>query len=65
VRAEIAACVEELNELGVQVKDLDIGLIDFPSLRDGDEILLCWRLGEGDIAWWHTLDGGFAGRQPI
>jgi hypothetical protein len=65
VRAEIAACVEELNELGVQVKDLDIGLIDFPSLRDGDEILLCWRLGEGDIAWWHTLDGGFAGRQPL
>ena len=58
-------CVEELTELGVQVKDLDTGLVDFPSWRDGEEVLLCWRLGEGDIAWWHTLDGGFAGRQPL
>ena len=62
---ELSACVDELTELGVQVKDLDSGLIDFPSFRDGEEVLLCWQLGEDEIAWWHTLDGGFAGRQPL
>jgi hypothetical protein len=65
LRAQIAACLEELDRLGVQVKDLDTGLVDFPSLRDGEEILPCWRLGEDEVAWWHTLDGGFAGRQPL
>jgi hypothetical protein len=61
----IKRCVEELTALGIQVKDLDTGLVDFPSWRDGEEVLLCWRLGESEIAWWHTLDGGFAGRQPL
>jgi hypothetical protein len=61
----IKRCLEELTALGVQVKDLDTGLVDFPSVRDGEEVLLCWRLGEEEIAWWHTLDGGFAGRQPL
>jgi hypothetical protein len=61
----IKRCVEELTALGVQVKDLDTGLVDFPSWRDGEEVLLCWQLGEGEIAWWHTLDGGFAGRRPL
>ena len=61
----IKRCVEELAALGVQVKDLDTGLVDFPSWRDGEEVLLCWRLGEDEVAWWHTLDGGFAGRQPL
>jgi hypothetical protein len=61
----IKQCVEELTALGVQVKDIDNGLVDFPSSRDGEEVLLCWRLGEGDIAWWHTPGGGFAGRQPL
>ena len=65
LRAAIALCVEELNRVGVQVKDLDTGLIDFPSVRDGEEILLCWQLGEDEIAWWHTPDDGFAGRQPL
>jgi len=65
LRAAIAVCMEELSRLGVQVKDVDTGLVDFPSVRDGEEILLCWRLGEDEIAWWHTLDAGFAGRQPI
>jgi hypothetical protein len=63
--SDLSACVEELTDLGVQVKDLDTGLVDFPSFRDGEEILLCWQLGEGEIAWWHTLDGGFAGRRPL
>jgi hypothetical protein len=63
--SDLSARVEELTELGVQVKDLDTGLIDFPSFRDGEEILLCWQLGEDEIAWWHTLDGGFAGRRPL
>jgi hypothetical protein len=63
--AGLSACVEELAELGVLIKDLDTGLVDFPSFRDGEEVLLCWQLGEDEIAWWHTLDGGFAGRQPL
>jgi hypothetical protein len=63
--AGLSACVEELTGLGVQVKDLDTGLVDFPSFRDGEEVLLCWQLGEEEIGWWHTLDGGFAGRQPL
>jgi len=61
----IKHCVEELLSLGVQVKDLDTGLVDFPSFRDGEEVLLCWRLGEDAIEWWHTSDGGFAGRRPL
>lgn len=63
--AELTACVEELTALGVQVKDLDTGLVDFPSRRDGEEILLCWQLGEDEIAYWHTLEDGFAGRRPL
>ena len=61
----IKRCVEELLALGVQVKDIDTGLVDFPSLRDGEEVLLCWRLGEDEIAFWHTVDAGFAGRRPL
>jgi hypothetical protein len=61
----IAELVDEIRSLGAQVKDIDTGLLDFPSLRDGEEILLCWRVGEEDIRYWHTLDGGFAGRQPL
>jgi hypothetical protein len=56
----------ELETLGVQLKDHARGLIDFPSLRDGRVILLCWQLGEGDeIEWWHDIEDGFAGRQPL
>ena len=56
----------ELESLGVQLKDFDRGLIDFPSLRDGRVVLLCWQLGEGDeLEWWHDLDAGFAGRTPL
>jgi hypothetical protein len=61
----LEACIDRLHEAGVQVKDLDTGLIDFPSLRDGAEVLLCWRAGEGEIEYWHGLDEGFAGRKPV
>ena len=59
------ACVERLEELGVVLKDLDLGLLDFPSERAGEEVLLCWRVGEDSVAFWHGLADGFAGRKPI
>lgn len=62
---KIARQLEELRTLGVFVKDIDHGLVDFPSLRDGRPVLLCWHLGEPDIAFWHPIDGGFRGRQPL
>ena len=63
---ELFAQTSELETLGVQLKDHARGLIDFPSLRDGRVILLCWQLGEGDeIEWWHDVEDGFAGRQPL
>jgi len=62
---ELARAVDELAELGVQVKDLDEGLIDFPALRRGETVLLCWKLGEADVAFWHTVEDGFAGRRPL
>ena len=56
----------ELEALGVQLKDFDRGLVDFPSLRDGRVVLLCWQLGEGDeLEWWHDMEAGFAGRTPL
>lgn len=58
--------ISELEALGVQLKDFDRGLVDFPSLRDGRVVLLCWQLGEGDeLEWWHDMDAGFAGRTPL
>jgi hypothetical protein len=55
----------EITASGVQVKDLDIGLLDFPCERDGELVLLCWKLGEPRVAHWHGLEEGFAGRKPI
>ncbi len=56
----------ELEELGVQLKDFNRGLVDFPSLRDGRVVLLCWQIGEGDeLEWWHDVEAGFAGRTPL
>jgi hypothetical protein len=63
---ELGKLTTELHELGVQLKDYTRGLIDFPSMRDGRVVLLCWQLGEGDeIEWWHEVEDGFAGRQPL
>jgi hypothetical protein len=62
----VARAVASLEELGVQVKDLDRGLVDFPALRSsGEEVLLCWEVGEDEIGFWHGLEEGFAGRKPL
>jgi hypothetical protein len=65
--AAVDGLLGEITELGVQVKDLDEGLIDFPALNpeDGEVVLLCWRLGEPEVAWWHLPEDGFAGRKPL
>ena len=56
----------ELEGLGVQLKDFKRGLVDFPSIRDGRVVLLCWQIGEGDeLEWWHDIEAGFAGRTPL
>ena len=56
----------QLESLGVQLKDYNQGLIDFPSMREGRVVLLCWKADEGDqVEWWHDVESGFAGRQPI
>jgi hypothetical protein len=67
VKAEQRAkdALAEIDSIGVQVKDLDIGLLDFPCEVDGRVVLLCWRTGEASITHWHGTDEGFAGRKPI
>jgi hypothetical protein len=65
LRARIHSKVLEVHELGAEVKDLRMGLIDFPSLLDGRTVYLCWKLGETGIAFWHELDAGYAGRQSL
>jgi hypothetical protein len=55
----------EIRALGVELKDIDQGLLDFPANRGGRVVYLCWKLGEESIGWWHEVDTGFAGRQPL
>lgn len=57
--------VAEMDAMGVQVKDLDLGLLDFPCQVEGQTVLLCWKLGEKKITYWHGISEGFAGRKPI
>jgi hypothetical protein len=57
--------VSQIQEMGCLVKDLEMGLVDFPSLRDGQEVYLCWKLGEKRIEYWHSVDEGFAARKPL
>ena len=61
----VARAVEGLQRLGLLVKDLDRGLVDFPALHNGEEVLLCWQVGEDEVAHWHGVDEGFAGRKPL
>jgi len=65
VLAEMNEGIDRIAELGCELKDLPQGLIDFPSLRDGRQVYLCWRLGEERVAFWHEREVGFAGRQPL
>lgn len=62
---DLAGCVERIQAAGVLIKDLDRGLLDFPARREGEDILLCWHVGEDEIRFWHGLDEGFAGRKPL
>jgi hypothetical protein len=63
--ATLDAWVHRIQETGVLIKDINAGLLDFPALKDGREVYLCWQYGEGQIAFWHEVEAGFAGRQPI
>jgi hypothetical protein len=57
--------VAQLQALGCEIKDFELGLVDFPSEREGRVVYLCWRLGEPEVLYWHPVDAGYAGRQPL
>lgn len=62
---EISANLQAVHEMGVLVKDVDMGLCDFPYLLNGRIVFLCWKLGESEIHWWHEVHTGFTSRQPL
>jgi hypothetical protein len=57
--------IHNVQDTGAVIKDINTGLLDFPAMREGQEVYLCWRHGEADIAFWHEVDAGFAGRRSI
>ena len=57
--------IHQIQATDVLIKDINLGLLDFPALKDGREVYLCWQYGEGEIAFWHEVEAGYAGRQPI
>jgi hypothetical protein len=61
----ITDCAEQINAAGAQVKSLEKGLLDFPAKRGEEDVLLCWKLGEDEIGYWHGIDEGFSGRKPL
>jgi hypothetical protein len=61
----ISDCAEQINAVGAEVKSLEEGLLDFPAQRGDEVVLLCWKLGEDEIEYWHTIEDGFAGRRPL
>jgi hypothetical protein len=63
--AEVDRYVAELTALGIEMKDYAMGLVDFPSERDGRPVYLCWRLGEPSVLYWHEVDAGYSGRHPL
>lgn len=65
IAAAVRSLIDETQGLGVEIKGIDEGLLDFPSERDGRVVYLCWKLDEPDIAFWHDLETGFAGRRPL
>ncbi len=62
---EISGAIERMNALGCLVKDIEAGLVDFYTLRDGEPVLLCWQFGEPAVAHWHGVEEGFRGRKPL
>ncbi|MCC6581586.1 MAG: DUF2203 domain-containing protein [Phycisphaeraceae bacterium] len=62
---KLSLLVDELHHVGVELKDFERGLVDFPSVHEGREIYLCWEFGEDHIKWWHETDAGFASRQEV
>jgi len=62
---EMQAVLDEIDEMGVILRDLGTGLCDFPAVREGRPVYLCWRLGEDEVGWWHSRDTGVAGREPL
>jgi hypothetical protein len=65
LKLEIHRLIHRIESLGCLVKDIDLGLIDFPATRDGEPIYLCWKAGESNVAHWHGVDEGFAARKPL
>lgn len=65
VTDRLAELREELEDVGCELKDFEMGLVDFPSIRNGREVCLCWKLGEESVAHWHETDAGFTGRKPL
>jgi hypothetical protein len=62
---QMQAGVARIDALGITLREIESGLIDFPALVNGRQVSLCWRLGEDDVAWWHELTAGFSGRRPL
>ena len=62
---ELSRAAEELEAVDIVLRDIDRGLVDFPALADDREIYLCWELGEDEVAYWHGLEGGYGGREPL
>jgi hypothetical protein len=62
---QMQAGVARIDELGITLREIETGLVDFPALVSGRQVWLCWRLGEGDVEWWHELSDGYGGRQPL
>lgn len=63
--AKLRQAIEAIQQTGCLVKDLDVGLLDFPTLLRGEEVYLCWKVGEPEIGFWHRIDDGFRGRRPV
>ena len=65
LRDELQESLTQLQDWGIELKDLEVGLVDFPALHEGRTVFLCWQLGESQVEYWHETTTGFAGRQPI
>lgn len=63
--SRVQTVASEIGDQGCHVKDLETGLVDFPTIWEGREVFLCWKLGENEVGHWHEIDAGFAGRQPL